>query len=380
MYKLLPYMTNDGSVGLFDEEVNDIYHSAFGALSEAYEKFVQPALCCVNKNNLKVLDICYGIGYNSKALIEALMGNPVDLVIDCVDTDKILFELSPFMSTRISLLNRVFNKKELNMYIKKYSEAEKILKNNKNYKNKFRISNNTKLLILKNLIENFGIRFLSNESLKILDEKDYKLFFDKNMVDFYHFLCKKGVHYIQKEEKSSFVHNIYYKYVSKRFNISKKLIDNTNINMNFHNIDIRDFILGTNNTYDIVFLDGFTPSKCPCIWTVEFFEELYKHINNDGVLVTYNYSAPVRNAMKHSGFYIGDILNSDLKMSGTIASKNEVLIKHRLSERQEGLLNTKAGIPYHDENLKGQNEAILRARNQEFENSNLVSASSYLKK
>ena len=32
--------TDDGSVGLYSDEVNDIYHSQFGALSEAYEKFI----------------------------------------------------------------------------------------------------------------------------------------------------------------------------------------------------------------------------------------------------------------------------------------------------------------------------------------------------
>ena len=42
MYKFLPYMTNDLSIGLYDEEVNDIYHSAYGALTEAYDKFTNP--------------------------------------------------------------------------------------------------------------------------------------------------------------------------------------------------------------------------------------------------------------------------------------------------------------------------------------------------
>ena len=99
MYKFLAYMTNDYSVGLYDENVNDIYHSAFGALSEAFEKFVLPAMNLVNGKNLRVLDICYGIGYNTKALIEHCVNKNINLNIDCVDTDNVLIELSPFIST-----------------------------------------------------------------------------------------------------------------------------------------------------------------------------------------------------------------------------------------------------------------------------------------
>ena len=43
MYTLYPYFTNDGSVGLFSPEADDIYHSTYGALSEAYEKFIIPS-------------------------------------------------------------------------------------------------------------------------------------------------------------------------------------------------------------------------------------------------------------------------------------------------------------------------------------------------
>ena len=38
-----PYFTHDGSVGLYSSQFNDIYHSATGALTEAYEKFILPA-------------------------------------------------------------------------------------------------------------------------------------------------------------------------------------------------------------------------------------------------------------------------------------------------------------------------------------------------
>ena len=56
MYELYPYFTNDGSVGLFSPEADDIYHSTYGALSEAYEKFIVPAeleTFLQNKNEIK---------------------------------------------------------------------------------------------------------------------------------------------------------------------------------------------------------------------------------------------------------------------------------------------------------------------------------------
>ena len=71
MGKFLPYMTKDYSIGLFNDDVNDIYHSAFGALTEAYEKFINPiSSTFFDKEAINLLDICYGIGYNTKAFLQ----------------------------------------------------------------------------------------------------------------------------------------------------------------------------------------------------------------------------------------------------------------------------------------------------------------------
>lgn len=76
MYEFHPYFTNDGSVGLYSPEFNDIYHSATGALTEAYEKFILPVDMknLLKKDSIKVLDICYGIGYNSKSFLNFIFG------------------------------------------------------------------------------------------------------------------------------------------------------------------------------------------------------------------------------------------------------------------------------------------------------------------
>ena len=150
-------------------------------------------------------------------------------------------------------------------------------------------------------------------------------------------------------------------------------------NVQFYSEDIRVFIKNTSTIYDVVFLDGFTPSKCPCIWSLDLFQRLFECLNDNGLLVTYNTSAPVRNAMLIVGLNIGNIYKNN-KIIGTIASKNENYINNKLSEYDLGLLDTKAGIPYRDLYLNDDNTKILLNRKYDFENSSLESSSRYIKR
>ena len=67
--KLMP--TEDGSVALFSEEFKESYHSTHdGALHESLNKHVIPAFSFQkDKKELTILDICFGLGYNSLATI-----------------------------------------------------------------------------------------------------------------------------------------------------------------------------------------------------------------------------------------------------------------------------------------------------------------------
>ena len=78
------FKTEDGSIGLYNKEMNEIYHSKYGAKKEAFEKFVEPALILNNKQ-LKILDVCYGIGYNTKCALENFLNIAS---IDCLEIDK----------------------------------------------------------------------------------------------------------------------------------------------------------------------------------------------------------------------------------------------------------------------------------------------------
>lgn len=64
--------TADGSFTLYDEVFDECYHSVSdGALNETLQKHVIPAFDAVvnGKKELNILDICFGLGFNSLATI-----------------------------------------------------------------------------------------------------------------------------------------------------------------------------------------------------------------------------------------------------------------------------------------------------------------------
>jgi len=58
-------ITNDGTLTLKSEKFNECYHSSEGALSETLYKHIYPAFSVVKKDEIKILDICFGLGYNT---------------------------------------------------------------------------------------------------------------------------------------------------------------------------------------------------------------------------------------------------------------------------------------------------------------------------
>ena len=66
-----PITTQDGSTTLYSAEFDECYHSTRdGALHESLTKHVIPALTLqANKKHLTILDICFGLGYNTLATL-----------------------------------------------------------------------------------------------------------------------------------------------------------------------------------------------------------------------------------------------------------------------------------------------------------------------
>ena len=79
--------TKDKSYTFFNEEYQEIYHSQTGALEEAQKKYIEPLGV---KDNQVILDICFGLGYNTFAAIE----NAKHLKIIALEKDpKVLEDL-----------------------------------------------------------------------------------------------------------------------------------------------------------------------------------------------------------------------------------------------------------------------------------------------
>lgn len=487
MYELYPYFTNDGSVGLFSPEDDDIYHSTYGALSESWEKFTLPANIgeyFKHNKEIKILDICYGIGYNTKTALQASINeiekfeknnknlfknifsknnhknfvcvnhniDPIDtdniltkndlstseldykntslnsknilnntinngeihsdnifrqlldifslnsakddkkntqkktFYVDAVDLDKVLMKISPFIINEFKS-KRDIDKYFIDKYFKDTKFQNKLSQVQKIHKNKLislpksrKISKICNMILIMNLVNNFP----ELESDKILNslvtQNKNSAFIDKSMLNFFSFYSNLGYKHKQKSKISAFLHNIYYRYISMSYKKARKMLEFSDFDINFHQNDARFFVKSNDNQYNFIFLDAFTPAKCPSLWTIEFFTQLFRLLSNDGIILTYSNSAAVRNAMIQNGFCVGKIFDKNMKkFIGTIAAKDETLIDFPLDAKDIDLINSKAGICYKDPNLDFSNDTIINNRENELSTSSLASSSSVMK-
>ncbi len=252
--------TEDGSYTLKSDEINcdsETMHTNKGAIIESLEKFVKPSNLN-NKNNIKVLDICAGFGYNSATLIDYLgadSNTDIKLSLDLIEISMETLAGGLLVPVPLATHN-----------------------------------------IIKKAIEE-----------KLIEEKFAKL------------NCEKG--HIP-----------------------------SNIQFKIYSEDARDVVQNLDSDYyDAIFLDPFSPSKAPELYTVEFFKELKRIIKNDGVLATYTSAAPVRSAMVEAGFHIGEGPIFGRKSGGTIASLFLSNIKKDISKADERMIAlSDVGIPFRD--------------------------------
>ncbi len=71
---LLPQLTADGSFTFFSTDFGEAFHSRYGARQEAQLKFVEPTQLRqkAQQPTLQLLDICYGLGYNTAAALATI--------------------------------------------------------------------------------------------------------------------------------------------------------------------------------------------------------------------------------------------------------------------------------------------------------------------
>ncbi len=95
--------TADGSYTLKSNIVNDkseTMHTHHGAITESMEKFVKPA-DLVGKKEVKILDICSGLGYNAASCIEFL-GEGADVEIDMIEISRETLASSLFIENPLN--------------------------------------------------------------------------------------------------------------------------------------------------------------------------------------------------------------------------------------------------------------------------------------
>ena len=91
-YKNYFVLTDDGSYSINSKEINhkiETLHTSTGAISESFEKFIRPMKFDYDED-IAILDICAGIGYNTSAAIADFLENGHDsnLTIDMVEISK----------------------------------------------------------------------------------------------------------------------------------------------------------------------------------------------------------------------------------------------------------------------------------------------------
>jgi len=88
--------TEDGSITLYSKEYDEKYHTIAGAYSEALNKFIIPSNLLDDPYDKRVLDIGFGLGYNSFVLINHVEKFNPNLSIFSVEKDKELLRLAVY--------------------------------------------------------------------------------------------------------------------------------------------------------------------------------------------------------------------------------------------------------------------------------------------
>ena len=291
MSELIEVLTKDGSYSLRSIFFQENFHSLCGALEETKIKFTAPSdLQRFKGKSLSVLDICFGLGYNSASLLNELIKQKSYLNLYALEIDKKPLEYA--------LKNKYFHK-------------------------------------------------LWNPKVKkILDSLYLNDSFDDQFL-------KCRILWGDAREKIN--------------------------------------IIPAATKFDLIYLDGFSPQKCPQVWTIEFLSKVTQKLNPQGCLITYSSSAAVRKTLRNLGLEIFTIKPSfserNFWSQGTVAiakfdnsKMNSNLKLEKLSEMEEEHLLTKASIPYRDTNLNSTTDDIIKKRLDEQLFSNLLPTKKWRKK
>jgi tRNA U34 5-methylaminomethyl-2-thiouridine-forming methyltransferase MnmC len=280
---LIPQKTEDGSYTFFSDEFNEAFHSHYGAKLEAEVKFVEPTQLKIKATQLStiyLLDICYGLGYNTAAALDAI------------------WSINPHCQVELIGL-------ELNPAVPKNAIA-------------FQLLSSWQEPIPQLLTELATTQQVNSEFLQ-----------------------------------------------------AKLLLGDARTTIKQ--------ILQQQWQADAIFLDPFSPPKCPQLWTVEFLNLVANCLKPTGRLATYSCAAAFRTALSLAGLKFGSTVSVGRKAPGTVANFSGKDLP-LLSPLEQEHLQTRASIPYRDPTLSELASQIRQRRQQEQQISTLESTSQWKKR
>lgn len=96
-------------------------------------------------------------------------------------------------------------------------------------------------------------------------------------------------------------HNLFYEGICTAEWNQKFLVNET-----FNAIKVQKCLQDFNSeeTFDLIFFDAFSPKSQPELWTLSIFNQVYNLMNPGGVLVTYCAKGQVKRDLKSAGFTV----------------------------------------------------------------------------
>lgn len=277
-----PQLTGDGSFTFFSTEFEEYFHSTQGAKEEALIKFAEPCQLVEKAQQpvVRLLDVCYGLSYNTAAALEVIWQNNPNCYVEVV-----ALELDPTVP-RSAIANQL-----LDSWNPPIPE------------------------LLQELATSVQVQ---------TDQLHAQLLLGDARVT------------IQELHQSNF-------------------------------------------QADAIFLDPFSPRRCPQLWTVEFLQQLASCCAPTGRLATYSCAAAVRSGLIAAGFKIGPTPPLRGRQPGTVASFSMTELPP-LSLRSQEHLQTRAAVPYRDPQLCDSAQVILQRRQTEQQESSLEPTSHWQKR
>lgn len=97
------------------------------------------------------------------------------------------------------------------------------------------------------------------------------------------------------------IDNGIFKLIHSDYNHEVMLSDDFRFNCLIQKIETAQL---TDNHYDIVYFDAFSPESQPELWETNIFDALFKAMKKEGVLTTYSCKGIVKRSLKKVGFNI----------------------------------------------------------------------------